>query len=115
MYSTKIPDAGAALIGNGASKTMTDIPYILNDLNLLLTEREALALLPDAISTAIAPPPLCQCDMCQEAKQQAKAAISNPQAIAGLSSQGVGFGNPTFDKSQWRGQEGRSNFVPKIS
>ena len=87
----------------------------LDDLNTMPEEREALSRLPDELSTAIAPPPPCECDMCQDAKQQAKAAISNPQAIAGLSSQGVGFGNPTFDKSQWRGQEGRSNFVPKIS
>ena len=59
---------------------MTDIPYILNDLNLLPTEREALALLPDAISTAIAPPPLCQCDMCQEAKN-ARKAEKTPKAV----------------------------------
>ena len=92
---------------------MTDIPYILNDLNLLPTEREALALLPDAISTAIAPPPLCQCDMCQEAKQQAKAAISNPQAIAGLSSQGGGIKGIFFGQIAKQGPRGPVNRCPK--
>ena len=52
----------------------------LDDLNTMPEEREALSRLPNELSTAIAPPPPCQCDMCQEAKN-ARKAEKTPKAV----------------------------------
>ena len=49
---------------------------IPNDANALPTEREALSRLPDELLTSIAPPPPCECDMCQDAKRETKAFVA---------------------------------------